>query len=168
MIPIHKMSKTILLLILSACMACASHKSKERRDIYEISDSVTLKLNHTDSVKVNDLRFSPASGPTALQRFMFNKFGQWDSSMESDNKFEYLIWTDVKLFEDNEELFSVAIGGDARELETIKINGKQEYAEISYCSAIVFDSKGRDCFRASSDVRDLLVEYFMEGADSVK
>ncbi|MCK7591094.1 hypothetical protein M0G43_10955 [Subsaxibacter sp. CAU 1640] len=155
-----------LLVIFIVICGCAPHNSKTI-DNYEISNSVTLKLTPFDSLQVNELRFRPKFDSDDLQKFMFNKYGAWNHSIQSDRKENILVWENVKLLDDNEELFTIAVGGDHERFKTIKINDHQNYGQIFYCSAIVLDSKGFDCFKPSSYLKNKLATYLIMGAKSV-
>ncbi len=72
-----------------------------------------------------------------------------------------MIWENIKLLDSSEELFTIAVSGEDRKFETIKINGNQKYGRLFYCSAIVFNSKNIDCFQSSSELKDTLAEYFI-------
>ncbi len=154
-------------LIFFIILGCASQQTKENKKNYEITDSVILKLNSTDSIQVNELRFKPKFSSTDLQKFMFNEYGKWNNSIESDRKEDILVWENIKLFDSSVELFTVAICGEDKKFKTIKVDGNQKYGRIFYCSAIVFNSKQIDCFQSSSELKDSLAEYFINGAKSV-
>ena len=111
-------------------LGCATHKTKENKKNYEITNSVTLKLNQTDSIKVNELRFKPNFSSADLQKFLFSKYGKWNNSIETDRKQNILVWENIKLLETSDELFTVAASGEDRKFEIIKINGNQKYGRI--------------------------------------
>ncbi|MDX5584421.1 MAG: hypothetical protein QNK20_05740 [Aureibaculum sp.] len=161
------MRKTFIIIILAFSFGCASQKANENRKNYEITDSVTLKLNSTESIKVNELRFKPNFSSTDLQKFLFEKFGKWNNSIKTDRKLNILVWENIKLFETRDELFTVAASGEDRKFEIIKINGNQKYDRIFYCSAIVFNSKNVDCLESSSEIKDTLAKYFIDGTKSI-
>jgi len=160
------MKKIYLILILIITLGCASHKTSEKKK-YEITDSVTFKLNQTDSINVNELRFKPNFSSADLQKYLFIKYGKWDNFIKTDRRQNVLVWENIKLFETSDELFTVAASGEDRKFETIKINGNQKYGRIFYCSAIVFNSSNFDCFQSSSELKDSIAEYFLKGVKSV-
>ena len=161
------MKKKFLIIVLTLIFGCASQKNKESKKNYEITDSVTLKLNPTDSIKVNELRFKPNFSSDDLQKFMFNKYGKWNNLIATDRKENILVWENIKLFDDNGELFTVAVSGDDKKFELMKVNGKQKYGRIFYCSAIVFNSKDFDCLQPSSELKDNIAQYFINAVKSV-
>ena len=161
------MKKIFFLIILLAALGCVSQKTKENRKNYEITDSVTIKLNPTDSINVNELRFTPNFSSTDLQKFLFKKYGKWSNSIEIDRELNILVWEKIKLLETSDELFTIAASGEDKKFEIIKINGNQKYGRIFYCSAIVINSKNVDCFQPSSELKDTLAEYFINGTKSI-
>jgi len=158
------MKKIHLILIFIITFGCASHKAKKN---YEITESATLTLNQTDSIKVNELRFTPNFSATDLQKFLFRKYGKWNSSIKTDKKQDVLVWENIQLLETSDELFTIAASGKYKKFETIKVNGNQKYGRIFYCSAIVVNSKNFDCLQSSSKLKDSLVTYLMNGVKSV-
>lgn len=111
------MRRTFIVIILALSFGCAAKKANENRKNYEITDSVTLKLNSIDSIKVNELRFKPNFSSTDLQKFLFNKFGKWNNSIKTDRELNTLVWDNIKLFETRDELFTVAASGEDRKYQ---------------------------------------------------
>ncbi len=160
------MRSIYLLLIITFFQGCAAKENKKIEKQYIIANSTVL-YNEKDSVTVNELGISPKYTSNDLQIFLFKNYGKWDNVIEVDRKTPMLVWKNIKLFETRDELFTVLASGEDKKFETIKINGDQKYHRKFYCSAIVFNSKGADCFRPTSDLKDDLAEYFIKGLESI-
>ncbi|MBT8260476.1 MAG: hypothetical protein KJN82_04115, partial [Bacteroidia bacterium] len=89
---------------------CISKKNDSKG--YEITDSISLKLNSNDSINLNELRFVPNYSATDLQKFLFNKYGKWNSSISTNRTLSILVWEKIKLLETSDELFTVAASGE--------------------------------------------------------
>ncbi|MBQ0768054.1 MAG: hypothetical protein KBT58_02110 [Bizionia sp.] len=162
------MKKIQLVFICIIIFSCASHTSKTSKKNYEIGQHTTLRLNETDTIKVNKLGFTPKYSATDLQKYLFNTYGKWTNTIESDKDYPYLIWENLKLLKNSDQLFTVAASGEDYEFKTVKINGVQKYSRILYCSALVFNAQGVDCLQESSKIKDELAQYFISGVKSVK
>jgi len=157
------MKKTLILIISIITLSCTSQKNKKAAKSYEIANSVYLKLNPNDSIKVHELRFKPSYSATDLQKFLYNNFGKWDNSIQTSRGMDVLVWEKLDLIKSSGQLFTVAAGGEDKKIKHIKINGKQNYFPIYYCSAIVFDSNNIDCFQETAKFNELLADYFITG-----
>lgn len=161
------MKKYQLVFIFIIIFSCASHNAKTRGKNYEIGTHTTLTLNETDTVNVNKMSFQTKYSATDLQKYLFNTYGKWTNTIESDRDFPYLIWENLKLLKNSDQLFTVAASGEDYKFETIKINGVQKYGRILNCSAIVFNGQDVDCLQESSEIKDELAHYFINGVKSV-
>ena len=163
----NNMKNIHIILIFITLLGCASHKTGDNKKSYEIIDSISLKLNKSDSIQANELRFKPKFSSADLQKFLFNKYGKWNNLIKTDRDQNILVWENIRLLENSEELFTIAASGEDRKFEIIKINGIQKYGRIFYCSAIVFNSKNVDCLQSASELKDSLAEYLISRVNSV-
>ena len=164
------MKKLIFIIGLGFLMACASKKNQTPKKGYEITtNKVELNLEHEQTKRVNELRLSTQHNSRDLQRFMFEKYGKWDSKLKTNVRTDYLVWSDVKLLEDQEELFTVMVGGvkEKRNLP-IKVNDKSKYFYIEYATAIVFDAQQKDLLATTSSTKNNIIDFLVVGANSVK
>ena len=60
------------------------------------------------------------------------------------------VWKNVKLFENNEQMFTVAA------------DGKESWEEM-YASVIILNSSSQDCLSEDSKIKDSLITYFSNG-----
>ncbi len=113
---------------------------------YKIVKQITL--NGKDTSFVYTLKFNAVSSAMYTQKIMFDKFGKWTTAVPAgDNRNLILIWENVKLFDDKEELFSVAACG---------IEGWGEM----FASVMVFDSKNNDCLSNNSIYLNEIITLF--------
>ena len=140
-------------------VGCASSKLAERMTSYEVSPSLQL-LTENSSEDILELKFKEMHSETDAQRLMFSQFGKWDDIIEIGRKYPLLVWKDVKLFKADDELYTVMAGAEKTQIDY--------NIPISYCSVVVYDSKGRNCFRENSPVRDSLVHYFIKGTQELE
>ena len=131
---------------------CATQKNNSRLKSYEIFPS--LSWNDSDSTKVNELKFKPVFNSMDSQKFMFQKFGMWNNSISINRTHPLLIWSELKLFDWSDELYTVGVSGE-----------KEDY--IYYCSALVYNSKSEDCLKENSKVKDSLVNFFILGTEKI-
>lgn len=162
------MKKQYLVVVFIIIFSCASHNAINTNKNYEIGSKTTLALNKTDTIKVNKLVFMPKYRATDLQKYQFTTYGKWTNTIEADRDIPYLIWENLKLLKNSDQLFTVAASGEDYKFKTIKINRVQKYRRIVYCSALVFNAQGIDCLKASSEIKDELAQYFINGVNSIK
>jgi len=142
-----------LFILLFLIFGCVSQKTNSRFKTYEIFPSLSLQEPY--DVKVNELKFMPKYNAIDAQKFMFQKFGKWNNILSVNRTYPLLIWSDLKLFDWSDELYTVGVGGDRK---------KYSY----YCSAFVLNSKSEDCLVEKSEVKDSLVNLFMLGTEQIR
>jgi len=76
-----------------------------------------------------------------LQKFRFQKYGKRDNIIKIERQHPLLIWSNVKLFNWSNDLYTVGVSGEKRE-------------HINFCSALVFNDKGENCFDENSKIKD--------------
>lgn len=162
------MKKTNLLVIVSMLiLGCSSQKIEKRYTSYEVDSQIKLKFNKTDSLFIYELKFKPYQNSKDLQKFLFQKYGKWDNVIITERTSPFLIWADLKLLDWSDELFTIGASGENSEYNTLKINGSQQKVKISYCSAIILDSKGVDCFNDFYKEQDTIINFLIRGTESI-
>lgn len=83
---------------------------------------------------------------------MYDKFGKWTKEIRPniDDRHPILVWEKVKLFENENKLY------------TVYTNGDESWEEI-YASALVFDENNNDCLSDSHLDKTKVIEYFSNG-----
>ena len=90
------------------------------------------------------------------KKVMFDRFGKWTKEIKRENqRHPILVWKKVKLFPDDENLF------------TVYTDGTESWTEM-YASVLVFDQNNRDCLHDESPVQSKLITYFSEGIKNLK
>jgi hypothetical protein len=116
---------------------------------YEIKQ--ILSITGKDTTYLNELKFNAVFSAMYTQKMMYDKFGKWHSEISSKKQRKLILtWQNIKLFENDSELY------------TVVAYGIEDRKEI-YASVIVFDSKNNDCLSANSDKRALITDYFSKG-----
>lgn len=112
---------------------------------YEVVKQATL--NSKDSSAVYTLKFNAVASAMYTQKIMFDKFGKWTTAVPSKNNGFILIWENIKLFDDKEELFTIMASG-------------RESLEEMFAAVSVFDSKNNDCLSEKSEFKKEIIDYF--------
>lgn len=152
-------------LILMMILGCASSKSFYTK--YKIIDHVFLQLNDGDSIKVNQLIFKAKHNATDLQRFLFSEYGKWNKVIKTERNQNILVWDNIKLLEDNDELFTVFASGEDKEPLHFEFNGQKKQIEASHCFAIVFNANDIDCLQHSSKLKNSIAKFLVQGSKSI-
>ncbi|WP_430401046.1 hypothetical protein [Flavobacterium sp.] len=154
--------KNIILLIVTilTIYSCATNTQKNDYKHYEFV-LIKIPIDQKSSQMVNELRFTVDTKSGETQKFMQYKYGKQINEIPTNRALPMQIWTNVKLFNWTDELFTIGVCGDYIKKPTIEINGKQKYVIIEYNSVIVFDSKNEDCFKKTYKYRDSLTNYFI-------
>lgn len=111
-------------------------------------------LMDKDTIKLNELRFHAVSGAGYTKKVMFENFGRWSKEIWFEGNQNLLVWENVKLFEDEIELYTVSASG----LESM---------EQMYASVIVFDAQNRDCLSNGSMKKEKVTGYFAQGIQNL-
>ena len=106
------------------------------------------KIKPLDTITWNELRFKKPHGALITGAFLFHKFKDWDEVIKQPKPAtEMLVWNNVKLLSESDELFTVFAFGE-------------ESISDYYTSVIVKDSNGKDCLRDESEFKGKIIEYF--------
>ena len=116
-----------------------------------------IPLDKNDETKnPNELKFNATFSSMYSKKVMFDKFGKWTKEVRPNNeRHPILIWDNVKLFDDNDQLFKVYA------------DGSENRNEI-YSSVLVFDLDGKDCLSENSIYKEKLIAYFSDGIQKLK
>jgi hypothetical protein len=107
-----------------------------------------LIVNKKDTSTVYTLKFNAVASAMYTQKVLFDKFGKWTTAVQAeDNRNYILIWKNIKLFDDKEELFTVAANG-------------VESREEMFASVMVFDSKNNDCLSENNVYKNEIITLF--------
>jgi hypothetical protein len=113
---------------------------------YEVLKQLTI--NNKDTSSVYTLKFNAVASAMYTKKILFDKFGKWTSAVPAgDNRNFILIWENIKLFDDKEELFTIAA------------HGIESWEEM-FASVIVFDSKNNDCLSENNEYKNEIITLF--------
>ena len=113
-------------------------------------------IQENDTINLNELKFNATYSATYTQKVMFDKFGKWTKEIRPNNeKYPILVWDKIKLFEDDNQLF------------TVFANGDENWNEI-YSSVLVFNSDQKDCLSEESIYRQKIITFFSHGIQKLK
>ncbi len=126
--------------------------TKSRFDTYEISPSLSLEKLYPTTI--NELKFMPNFDSKDAQLLMFQKFGKWDNAISIKRSHPLLVWTNLKMFNNSDELYTVGVSGERKE-------------KMYYCSAFVLNSNDEDCLIENSMVKDSLISFFIQGTERI-
>lgn len=120
---------------------------------YDIVESSVVKKS--DTINLNELKFNAVFSALYTQKVMYDKFGKWTKEIRPNNKkHPILLWENVKLFEDENKLF------------TVYANGDENWEEI-YASVLVYDDENNDCLNEDSLLRDKILQYFSNSIENL-
>lgn len=160
------LSIPLIIIVLIILQGCYSQNPQSFDRKHEIGRSLILTTGK-DTIKAYELGVKPKYSSKDLQTFLFKKYGNWDFIIPIDRETPVLVWEQIKLLDNSDELFTVFASGENRQFKTVKINGKQKYGRLFYCTVSVFDSNNADCFAPASELREVLTNYFAEGVKSI-
>lgn len=123
----------------------SSRHPKNSFEIVTVEDSYSV-INQ-DTIKFNELKFSGLYDRHYIQKGMHDKFGKWSKHSYSKQKDTLLIWNDVKLFENKNDLYKVAIKASRTGSNT-------------YSSVFVFDKYNNDQLSIGSAIKKDLIKIF--------
>ena len=116
---------------------------------YEITPSISIIEN--DTIIFNELKFNGVISAMYTQKLMYDKFGEWDEIIKPKSLNNLIfVCENVKLFENSEQLYTVAA------------DGTESWKEM-YASVIVLNSTNQDCLSEDSIIKDSLISYFSNG-----
>lgn len=145
---------TLLALLVISCSATKQSGKVLLENNKNIEIDSVLTVNNNDSLYFNQLRLHLSSA-LYLQKYMFKKFGDWDEAIVVSDYKNYLVWKNCKLFDEKDELYTVAASG----IETSK---------EMYTSVIVQSQDNIDLLAKNSKLRDSLVSLFYYGAKKTR
>ena len=142
------------LLILSACKAKKTETKKIISSNFEIVKSPIIVEN--DTIIVNELRFYKIQSAMDGMKLMYQNYGKWNAKTfgKHQSNIKRIIWQDFKLFDNENEIFTVVADGTETKSE-------------SFACLIVFDSKEKDCFEFNHPYREKLTELFKEKMENM-
>jgi hypothetical protein len=150
------MKKTISYIFVLLALSCVATKQNGKELLQSNKDieiAKVLTINNKDTLYFNELRLHLSSA-LYTKKYMFTKFGHWDDAIKINNYENYLIWKNCKLFEGNEDLYTVAASG---------VENRREM----YSSIIVQNKNNIDVLAENSELRDTLVSMFYYGTKKV-
>ena len=101
-----------------------------------------------DTINLNELKFNAVGSAFYTKMVMYNKFGKWTKQVRSnDENHPILLWENVKLFENEDKLF------------TIYANGDENWKEI-YASVLISDDEENDCLKEENLYKNRIIDYF--------
>ena len=107
-----------------------------------------LSIIEKDSIYIHELRFNAVYSYGYTEKALFDKFGRWDKYLRAcEDCGESLIWENVKLFKDSDELYTIAASG-AKNCDEV------------YASVVIFNTKQEDCLAESYEKREAIIEHF--------
>lgn len=148
------MKKIILLLLIIIINSCAQKNksfTKKPSVIKQYGQKYSIVkvpvITNQDTIYINEVRFFNITSLANAHKVMYDKFGQWDTSMDSNNgmRFPRLIWTDIKLLQDQDQ-YSIITDG---------IETPSEY----FTSYTVIDANNKDVLDINHPKREQIIEY---------
>lgn len=97
-----------------------------------------------DTARINELKFSCMTIERKSQLIMYQKFGKWDSFVQTKDGTSLLVWKNIKLFKNKEEKYTVVAHG----------------VQNLYTSFMVFDEHNKDLLSIDSTQKEELIKYF--------
>ncbi|SDL83244.1 hypothetical protein [Chryseobacterium taihuense] len=118
---------------------------------YAILTKEIVKKNN-DTTELNELKFNAVLSAMYTKQLMYEKFGKWNREIRPniDESHPILFWGKVKLFGDEDKLYSVYANGD------------ENWNEI-YASVLVFDENNNDCLSKTYSDKEKIIKYFSDG-----
>jgi len=112
-------------------------------------------IQKNDTITLNELRFNAVFSAYYTQKVMYDKFGKWTKEIRPNNELQpILVWENIKLFENQNKLFSVYANGD------------ENLNEI-YASVLVYDDEANDCLEESNILKEKIINYFSKGIQNL-
>ncbi|TCK69276.1 hypothetical protein DFQ05_0796 [Winogradskyella wandonensis] len=136
---IYKMNKTS-----KKCI-----KPNKKNDFQFITEEKFISVVEEDTVMSNQINFECVHTAFYTSKVMFDKFGKWDKVVYKNSNKPILIWTKKRLFDDINELFTIATDG-------------LESADKTYTSFLAFDSSLNDLLESKSKYKKQLIAYMSE------
>jgi hypothetical protein len=146
-------------ILLISCKA--SEKGVDEKCPHYISKSIkNTKIDqfkyivNEDTLTYNEVKFYCVYNTSCYtKKIMFDNFGKWNREIHSNGeKHPILLWEDIKLFEKDSTLFTIATLGD----ENIK---------TIYASFMAFDNEGNDLLK-NNIYKEKLINYFKNLIDN--
>jgi len=147
----------ILTLFISILIiGCGPAKQKKQEANLEFQVVEVPMVVDNDTIIINELRFYEIANALQTMQLNYDKHGKWNSLIDGryQSNVPQLIWTNVKLLDQN-ETFTVSACGT----ETMK-----EY----FSGVMVLDENSRDCLSDNYPNKDELIEYFSSNMRNLK
>lgn len=123
------------------------------------SDYTIVKIplvRNDDTTFINELKFNATFSAFYSQEVMYQKFGKWARELNPSNETTLmLVWDNVKLFDDDDHLF------------TVYTFGEENMQEI-YAAVYAFGPDQKDCLSEESIYREKIIAFFSNGIQHLK
>jgi hypothetical protein len=121
---------------------------------YSFVNEFIIELNN-ENLKLNELKFEAVFSAMYTQKVMYDNYGSWNKELIIDNQL-VLVWENIKLFSDNEDLFTIIARG-------------KETKEDMFASVMVLNQSRHfeDCLSENSMIKPLVVNYFSKGIQNL-
>lgn len=143
------MKKIFIILFILNLTSCSSSKvTTIETDYRDLEIAEKTKINNSDTINFNELRFYNIDSAIDTMRLMYLDFGNWNHQenslyMSNVNK---KIWKNIQLF-DNNETFTIIADG---------IEFKGEY----FACLSIIDSAGKDCLKDEHPLKNKVINFF--------
>ncbi len=139
---------SIYLFFLLIIFSCSSTiKVSENKTISHFKIVTTPILVEKDTIYVNELRFYKIKSAKDGMKLMYLNFGKWNKKFESihQKNMNSFIWENVKLLDENNNLFTVVADGAETE---------SDY----FASIKIFDNTQKDCLNKNYPYQQQLIK----------
>lgn len=130
---------------------------------YEITKK-EVPLLAKEKIKVSEISFNATYSSFYTRKVMFDNFGDWNKGLFlKKSRFPLLIWEDIKLLKNSDELFTVIAGG-FEDTNGLQLKSKVTKNNHSiYSSIIVLDSNGNDYLAGNRPHKKDIINFFANG-----
>ncbi|PWG05446.1 hypothetical protein [Polaribacter aquimarinus] len=138
----------IFIIFFFANYSCKSSKNRYQKKHTSVTE-VSI-FNKKDTLSVNQLRFYKIQSAMDCMKMMYENYGIWNKKISTVENYmlRRIIWHNIKLIDNNNELFTVIATG-------------YESKELYYAGLIVFDSKEKDSFEENHPLKNKLIEVLI-------
>ncbi|MXS72533.1 hypothetical protein GSF70_15060 [Flavobacteriaceae bacterium W22] len=111
-----------------------------------------ILLKDRSTKELNELKFDAVYSCFYTKKMMYENFGKWTKEIRPniDDSHPILVWEKIKLFKDEDKLYSVYA------------NGEENQDEI-YASVLVFNENNQDCLAKTSSEKEKIIMFFSDG-----
>ena len=155
------MKKLFLIILIALNASCTTNKtidtqrsnlpSPSHNEFKDITNDKYVARVNKDTISITQIKYNYVFTEFLLKKIMFDKFGKWDESRYKENeRHPVLVWNQVKLFPNRDNLYMVAATGGGEAEQKI------------YSSVMIFDQQGNDLLAINPELRNDVTEYFTE------